>query len=71
MPTPNTNNPYHCDRPMRMSGKTTAGSQRYSCKCGHTWTDSDLRAGRKPIGDRPFTQVELNQRYRAKKRANS
>lgn len=71
MPAPNTNNPYHCDRPMRMSGKASSGAQRYRCKCGHTCTDSDRIKGGQLMGDRPLTQVERNRRYRAKKRANS
>lgn len=68
MPLPNNDNPYHCDRPMRKNGKTKAGSQKYRCSCGFTWTDSDRPAHRPTITGTPLTQVELNRRYRTKKR---
>ena len=69
MPLPNPQNPYHCDRPMRKSGKTKAGHQRYRCKCGYTCTDSPRQRERRAKGEKPYTQVEKNRRWKEKKKA--
>ena len=70
MPTPNPNNPYHCDRPMRRNGKQKkSGAQTYRCKCGFSCTEGDRPAHPPTIGDKPMSQVERNRRYREKKKA--
>jgi transposase-like protein len=53
---------------MRKNGKTKAGAQKYRCSCGFNSSDSDRPPHRPLIADTPLTQVELNKRYRAKKR---
>ena len=69
MPTPNPENPYHCDRPMRKNGKhKKSGAQQYRCSCGFTCTEGDRPANRPTINDEPMSQVERNKRYRAKKK---
>lgn len=57
MPAPNPLNPYHCDHPMRRDGKTKSGAQKYRCKCGHTYTDSDRPWGSTPNRDLPRDEL--------------
>lgn len=56
-----------CGRKMYRNGYTKSGTQRYRCKCKKTRTGG-VR-GRPTLSDRPLTNAEMVQRYKAKKRA--
>ena len=69
MPNPNLLNPIclTCGKPTTYNMTLESGARQYRCrrhKPNYTVTDSDLSQGRPTIGDKPLTQVEINQRYR-------
>ena len=66
---PNLSNPIcpECGKPTTCNMTLESGSKQYRCrrhKPNYTCTDSELPQGRPTIGDKPLTQVKLNQRYR-------
>ena len=54
-----------CLSTMMKNGRNRSGSQKWRCQCGHGFTDSDKPRGSEPLGDKPMTPRELEQRWRA------
>lgn len=84
MPAPNPDNPICFHKIIDANGEITicghyttfnktlpSGARQYRCrrhKPNYTVVDSDRPVGGQVIGDKPMSQVELNRRYRERKR---